>query len=326
MTFLGRLLADVGALVAPPGCVACRAPTASPHERLCAACARALPWLRRGCPRCGLPSHRARGCPAAAAAFPQAWAPLAYEGVARDLVAALKFRGALPVADLMAAHMAANLPRRLRGPGDPAGAGEPDGRAAAAEPDDHAAAVEPDDRAAAAEPDDRAAAAEPDDRAAAAEPDGRAAAAEPDDRAAAAEPDDRAAAAEPDQRAAGAAVPDPAGPGAAVLVPVPALPSRRRRRGFDPAAVLAGALGRRLERPVVRCLERRDHSGRQVGAGRAARRAPGRLVVAVRASPPRAALLVDDVHTTGATLDACARALAAAGTVVVAALSYARTL
>jgi predicted amidophosphoribosyltransferase len=32
------------------------------------------------------------------------------------------------------------------------------------------------------------------------------------------------------------------------------------------------------------------------------------------------------VHTTGATLDACARTLATGGTVVVAALSYARTL
>ena len=109
-----RLLAAGGALLAPPGCVACRAPTAAAGERLCAACVRALPWLRPGCPRCGLPSHRGRGCPAAAAAFPRAWAPLAHEGVARDLVAALKFRSALPVADLMAAQMAANLPPPLR--------------------------------------------------------------------------------------------------------------------------------------------------------------------------------------------------------------------
>src|SRR3954470_6322061 len=65
------------------------------------------------CRRCALPSHR-RGCPAAGAAFSRAWAPLAYDGVARDLVAALKFRGALPLADLMAAHVAANLPPDLR--------------------------------------------------------------------------------------------------------------------------------------------------------------------------------------------------------------------
>src|SRR4051794_10265198 len=111
---VARLLVAGGALLAPPGCVACRAPTAAAGERLCAGCVRALPWLRPGCPRCGLPSHRGRGCPAAAAAFPYAWAPLAHEGVARDLVAALKFRSALPVADLMAAQMAANLPPPLR--------------------------------------------------------------------------------------------------------------------------------------------------------------------------------------------------------------------
>ena len=44
------------------------------------------------------------------------------------------------------------------------------------------------------------------------------------------------------------------------------------------------------------------------------------------AAPPRAALLVDDVHTTGATLDACARALKAGGAETVAAVTYARTL
>jgi predicted amidophosphoribosyltransferase len=76
----------------------------------------------------------------------------------------------------------------------------------------------------------------------------------------------------------------------------------------------------------VRCLERRDRHHRQVGAGRAARRAPGRLELALRGSAPPLAILVDDVHTTGATLDACARTLATGGTVVVAALSYARTL
>ena len=41
---------------------------------------------------------------------------------------------------------------------------------------------------------------------------------------------------------------------------------------------------------------------------------------------PPVVLLVDDVHTTGSTLDACARALKAAGARRVAALTYARTL
>ena len=78
------VLAELLAALAPPGCLACRAAVAGAGERLCADCTRALPWLRRGCPRCGLPTHRGRGCPAAFAAFPRAWAPVAYEGVARD--------------------------------------------------------------------------------------------------------------------------------------------------------------------------------------------------------------------------------------------------
>jgi predicted amidophosphoribosyltransferase len=107
---------------------------------------------------------------------------------------------------------------------------------------------------------------------------------------------------------------------------VPAQPARARRRGFDPAGVLAAALAPRLGIPERACLRRRDRERRQVGATRAQRRRPGRLAIEVRGPPPARALLVDDVHTTGATLDACARALVAAGCGEVVALTYARTL
>src|SRR3954470_13819978 len=117
-----RWLDELVAVLAPAACVSCRAPVGA-GERLSPSSPRALPWLRRACPRCALPSHRGRPCPASGAAFLRAWAPMAYEGVARDLVAALKFRAALPVANLMAAHMAANLPAELRGPEIAGGAG-----------------------------------------------------------------------------------------------------------------------------------------------------------------------------------------------------------
>lgn len=112
-----------------------------------------------------------------------------------------------------------------------------------------------------------------------------------------------------------------------VLVPVPAEPLRRRRRGVDHAAALAMHLGRRRDLPVARVLRRRPSSrGRRARAGRAQRLDPDRLTIGVRGRVPEVAVLVDDVHTTGATLDACARALLLRGSRKVCAVTYARTL
>jgi predicted amidophosphoribosyltransferase len=112
----------------------------------------------------------------------------------------------------------------------------------------------------------------------------------------------------------------------AVLVPVPTHPSRRRRRGFDQGERLARAIARRTGLPVACCLTRAGGATRQAGASRAVRRAPGRIELRVRGSPPILAVLVDDVHTTGATLDACALALRRAGSHAVWAVTYARAL
>jgi predicted amidophosphoribosyltransferase len=112
----------------------------------------------------------------------------------------------------------------------------------------------------------------------------------------------------------------------AAIVPVPAAPARRRRRGFDPAERLAAELARRTGRPVAPCLRRGGTAGRQLGARRAERLGRRRLAVTADGDAPATALLVDDVHTTGATLDACARALRAAGSRDVRAIAYARTL
>jgi ComF family protein len=51
------------------------------------------------------------------------WAPVAYAGPARDLVRALKFRGATAVAEAMAAQIAANAPAGLLGGADGGGVG-----------------------------------------------------------------------------------------------------------------------------------------------------------------------------------------------------------
>ena len=110
------------------------------------------------------------------------------------------------------------------------------------------------------------------------------------------------------------------------LVPVPPHRGRLRRRGFDPAALLAAGLAERAGLPLSACLRRADRGRRQVGAGRVQRRSAGRFAAVATAAPPRAAVLVDDVHTTGATLDACARALKERGAEWVGAATYVRTL
>ncbi|NLT05926.1 MAG: ComF family protein [Solirubrobacterales bacterium] len=114
----------------------------------------------------------------------------------------------------------------------------------------------------------------------------------------------------------------------AVLVPVPAHPRRARVRGYDQAALLAAALGRRGGLAVAGCLRRHDRGGgRQVGRTRGQRLAGLAGAIAVRPGvpAPRRAVLVDDVVTTGATVAACAGALAAAGVEEVAAVAYALT-
>ena len=216
-------------LIAPPACWCCRAAVRA-GEALCGACRVALPFLRGArCPRCALPAPCGRRCPAAGGALAGAWSPVAFGGPARDLVHALKFHGARPAADVMAAQIVAGAPAGLLAPG-------------------------------------------------------------------------------------------------AVLVAVPSHPRHVRARGSDHARLLARLVGRRTGLPVACCLTRAGPAVRQVGASRAARRADGRLRVQVRAKPPATAVLIDDVHTTGATLQACAVALLERGSDRVSAITYARAL
>jgi predicted amidophosphoribosyltransferase len=110
------------------------------------------------------------------------------------------------------------------------------------------------------------------------------------------------------------------------LVPVPLHPRRLRSRGYNQAAAIGAALGRRAGLEVVDCLVRTGPAATQVGRHREQRRAGPAGAVEARGGVPARVLLVDDVVTTGATLAACRNALGAAGTSEIAAVAFARTL
>jgi ComF family protein len=110
------------------------------------------------------------------------------------------------------------------------------------------------------------------------------------------------------------------------LVPVPVHGARLRQRGYNQAALLARALGVGAGLPVLDILERRRATARQHGLGKAARLHNMRGAFAVRegATPPPALILVDDILTTSATLEACAQVLRAAGAASVYGFTIAR--
>lgn len=113
---------------------------------------------------------------------------------------------------------------------------------------------------------------------------------------------------------------------ASVVVPVPLHPRREYQRGFNQAEDLARELGV----PVSPLLRRIVHTQSQIELPKDRRQENVNGAFGFRPSAtssiPRIVVLVDDVSTTGATLEACARVLKCAGVKEVRALTAARVV
>ncbi len=115
-----------------------------------------------------------------------------------------------------------------------------------------------------------------------------------------------------------------------VVVPVPLHWRRRLARGYNQAERIARPIALALDRPFATALRRRRATPPQSGLGRPERLRNPRRAFGVRpataaALAGRTVLLVDDVATTGATLDAAATALKQAGAAAVVAVVAGRT-
>jgi ComF family protein len=116
--------------------------------------------------------------------------------------------------------------------------------------------------------------------------------------------------------------------GADAVVPVPLHPRRQRDRGFNQADDLARQLGL----PVAQLLRRARYTTSQIELPADARHANVRDAFSLDRLPtpgsrlPAVIVLVDDVSTTGATLEACGRVLKQAGVKEVRALTAARVV
>ena len=105
-----------------------------------------------------------------------------------------------------------------------------------------------------------------------------------------------------------------------VLIPVPVHSSRKKQRGFNQAEELAVRLGRIWDLPVDTGLlirKKKTDPQKQLTPKERLHNLEDAFALAGdgdAAGIPDVAVLVDDIYTTGSTLEACARILKAAGT------------
>ena len=117
---------------------------------------------------------------------------------------------------------------------------------------------------------------------------------------------------------------------AEVLVPVPLHQKRLRERGYNQSGILARELGKLTNLPVVDdCLIRQRHTTAQARTPNVDERqsnVAGAFACRDHRMHEKQVLLIDDVSTSGATLNACASALKASGATSVWGLVMAREI
>lgn len=115
-----------------------------------------------------------------------------------------------------------------------------------------------------------------------------------------------------------------------IIIPVPLHIERLRERGFNQALILAKAIGKKYSIPVNFSLLKRTKSTlTQTGLDKSQREKNirGAFTVTDNAQAKgKSIILIDDVYTTGATLNQCAKTLIKAGAGKVAALTLSRVL
>lgn len=101
-----------------------------------------------------------------------------------------------------------------------------------------------------------------------------------------------------------------------VILPVPLHPSRRRSRGFNQAEILAGELSELMDIPFrtdVLYRIKKTSPQKVLGPGERRSNLKGAFAVSAEWKACRNVLLIDDIYTTGSTIERCAMMLKKAG-------------